>query len=105
MASVRPVPSIPAWFADAGLGIFIHWGLFTVPAFAPNLEPGQTLPDLLGEDPRHMGARMPYAEWYANAMRIPDSPTALHHRDVWNDVPYETFQEIFEAGLGDWDPE
>lgn len=28
----RPVP---AWFEDAKLGIFIHWGLYSVPAWAP----------------------------------------------------------------------
>ena len=27
----RPVP---AWFEDAKFGIFIHWGLYSVPAFA-----------------------------------------------------------------------
>lgn len=52
-----------------------------------------------------MGAQMPYSEWYANAMRIPDSPTARHHRDVWRDADYRSFQEPFEAGLDDWDPE
>ena len=25
---------VPAWYSDANLGIFIHWGLFSVPAFA-----------------------------------------------------------------------
>ncbi len=96
---------IPSWFPEAGLGIFIHWGLFTIPAFAPTLEPGRSLPELLREDPRNMGAQMPYSEWYANAMRIPDSPTARHHRDVWRDADYRSFQEPFEAGLDDWDPE
>ena len=28
----RPVPE---WFADAKFGIFIHWGLYSVPAYAP----------------------------------------------------------------------
>lgn len=28
----RPVP---AWFEDAKLGIFIHWGLYSVPAWSP----------------------------------------------------------------------
>ncbi|MBW2698170.1 MAG: alpha-L-fucosidase, partial [Deltaproteobacteria bacterium] len=26
---------VPEWFEDAKLGIFIHWGLFSVPGFAP----------------------------------------------------------------------
>lgn len=97
----RPLPS---WFADAGLGIFVHWGPFAVPAFAPTLGPGESLPELLRTDPRHLGARMPYAEWYRNAMTIPDSPTARHHHEAWDDAPYENFQAHFEAGLDDWDP-
>ena len=28
---VRPTP---AWFSGAGLGIFIHWGAYSVPAWA-----------------------------------------------------------------------
>ena len=27
---------VPEWFHDAKLGIFVHWGLYSVPAFAPN---------------------------------------------------------------------
>ena len=30
----RPVPQ---WFTDAKFGIFIHWGLYSVPAWAPIL--------------------------------------------------------------------
>ena len=26
---------VPDWFQDAKLGIFIHWGLYSVPAWAP----------------------------------------------------------------------
>lgn len=99
-----PSRPLPPWFREAGLGIFIHWGLFAVPAFAPVPEPGQSLPDLLREDPRHMGERIPYSEWYLNALAIPGSPTARHHRAVWNDAPYEDFQPRFEAGLDGWDP-
>jgi alpha-L-fucosidase len=25
----------PAWFSDAKFGIFIHWGAYSVPAYAP----------------------------------------------------------------------
>src|SRR5690606_28459900 len=102
--SSAPRP-LPAWFREAGLGIFIHWGLFAVPAFAPVPEPGKSPPDLLREDPRHMGERLPYSEWYLNALTIPGSATARHHRAVWNDARYEDFQPLFEAGLGRWDPE
>lgn len=95
----------PGWFPEAGLGIFVHWGLYSIPAWAPLLPPGETMPDLLRRDPRHMGERLPYAEWYRNAMSIPGSPTDRHHRRTWADVPYETFREPFEAGLDRWDPD
>ena len=26
---------IPEWFEDAKFGIFIHWGVFSVPAYSP----------------------------------------------------------------------
>ena len=29
--------SLPRWFDDAKLGIFVHWGLYSVPAFAYTL--------------------------------------------------------------------
>lgn len=97
--------SVPQWFPSAGLGIFIHWGLFSVPAWAPTLAPGQTFPDLLRTDPVHMGERLPYAEWYRNAMEIQGSPTQRHHRETYGYEPYEDFQGVFEAGLDRWDPQ
>lgn len=104
MASSPVSRPLPSWFREAGLGIFIHWGPFAVPAFAPVLEPGKSLPDLLRSDPRHMGERLPYSEWYRNAMAIPTSATARHHRVTYDDARYESFQAPFEAGLADWDP-
>lgn len=26
---------LPGWYDDAKLGIFVHWGLYSVPGFAP----------------------------------------------------------------------
>ena len=40
--------SIPGWFEDAKFGIFIHWGVYSVPAWR-QLEPG---------------LYASYAEWY-----------------------------------------
>src|SRR5687768_14968163 len=45
---------IPAWFEDSKFGIFIHWGLYSVPAWAP------TGPDI----PTYSK----YAEWYGKRM-------------------------------------
>ena len=27
--------TLPVWFDEAKLGIFIHWGIYSVPAYAP----------------------------------------------------------------------
>ncbi|HEV7719826.1 MAG TPA: alpha-L-fucosidase, partial [Iamia sp.] len=95
----------PPWFEDAKLGIFIHWGIFAVPAWAPTLPPGQTMLDVLRQTPGELGARLPYAEWYANALRVPGSPTAEHHQATYGDALYEDFRKPFEAALDDWDPD
>ncbi|HEY8494551.1 MAG TPA: alpha-L-fucosidase [Myxococcota bacterium] len=98
---VDGVPRPPAWFEDAKLGIFVHWGLSCVPAFAPRSAP---VPELLRTRYGELQALSPYAEWYENALRIPGSPTARHHAAVYGDAPYERFREPFEAKLAGWDP-
>ncbi len=61
---------LPQWYAGAKLGIFIHWGLYSVPGWAPLTHPEHDFSsnDYIKYDP--------YAEWYLNTMRIPGSPTA-----------------------------
>ncbi|MBV8462749.1 MAG: alpha-L-fucosidase [Acidimicrobiales bacterium] len=108
MASTRSILShlrsheVPAWWRDAKLGIFVHWTPASVPAFAPTQSDFSQLmasrrPDALAD--------APYAEWYENSLRFPDSPAARHHRSVWADRPYRSFADDFEAGLEQWDPE
>ncbi|TWP34130.1 alpha-L-fucosidase [Leekyejoonella antrihumi] len=75
----------PAWHPRAKLGIFIHWGAYSVPAWA---QPGGAHGTLQGVD---KFTHCPYAEWYGNTMRIPGSPTALHHQEVYGDAPYDAF--------------
>ncbi len=107
MASFDPTPAalrrhpVPAWFEDAKLGIFVHWGLSCVPAFAPC---AGTVPELLRTRYDELQALSPYAEWYENALRIPGSPAARHHAAVFGGAPYERFREPFEAMLARWDP-
>ncbi len=43
----------PAWYADAKFGIFVHWGLYSIPAFG--------------------------SEWYSRNMYIQGSPEFVHH--------------------------
>src|SRR3979411_454041 len=60
---------LPEWYAGAKLGIFIHWGLYSVPGWAPLVHPEHdfTSPDYIHHNP--------YAEWYLNSMRLEGSPT------------------------------
>jgi alpha-L-fucosidase len=86
----------PAWFTDAKFGIFIHWGVYSVPAYAPVI-PG----------------KLAYAEWYWNAMTagktnpaanpIQSGTWAFHQKQYGADVPYERFAAQFRAELFDPD--
>ena len=93
---------VPAWWADAKLGIFIHW----VPASVPGFAPTQTgITELLTGDRADPLASIPYSEWYENSLRFPASPVARFHRDHYGDRPYAAFAADFVAGLTEWDPE
>lgn len=76
---------LPAWALDASLGIFIHWGPYSVPAWAEPTGAWGAVP----ED--KWFAHNAYAEWYANSIRIEGSPAALHHAQQYDGLPYETF--------------
>lgn len=77
---------LPDWFRDAPLGIFIHWGAYSVPAWAePTAELGAVESDL------GWFAHNPYAEWYFNTIRIEGSPAAEHHQEVHGGAPYDDF--------------
>lgn len=84
---------LPAWYDDAKLGIFLHWGLYSVPGWAPQVPDIQQM--LRTEGPRSMLSHNPYAEWYLNSMRVPDSPTRRHHLETYGNVPYDTFVQTF----------
>jgi alpha-L-fucosidase len=90
----------PAWYARPQLGVFIHWGVFAVPAYAPG---GVSISDLFRTDYDNAMAISPYAEWYWNAMRVPGSPTADHHARVHANRPYESFRDDFEAAAQAFD--
>jgi alpha-L-fucosidase len=97
--SGRPTP---AWYDDAKLGIFIHWGLYSVPGWA-------TTTGTLDEAPTRLGWKAwfrdnSYAEWYANTLKIPGSPTAEHHRATYGDARYEDFAVAFNEQTRAWDP-
>ena len=82
---------IPTWFADAKFGIFIHWGPYSVPAWAP------------------VGT---YEEWYqywlqnktcsGNSHPKPTVVSDYHARVYGEDFSYYRFGEMFKAQ--DFDP-
>jgi alpha-L-fucosidase len=87
---------LPDWFRDAPLGIFIHWGPYSVPAWAePTAELGAIDSDL------GWFAHNPYAEWYFNTIRIEDSPAAEHHREVHDGAPYDDFLDQWDTSAFD----
>jgi alpha-L-fucosidase len=87
--------AVPDWYDDAKLGVFLHWGPYSVPGWAPRVPDIQEL--LLKAGPRRMLRENPYAEWYLNTMRIPGSPTARHHTQVYgDDYPYDNFVKTFD---------
>ncbi|MFP4061003.1 MAG: alpha-L-fucosidase [Bacteroidales bacterium] len=82
----RPVPE---WFVDAKFGIFIHWGVYAVPAY------------------RKVSEKMyeTYAEWYeASVMHdTVKGGREFHVKNFGEDFQYRDFAPFFKAEL--WDPE
>ena len=94
--NTRPVPQ---WFADAKFGIFIHWGPYSVPAYAP---PTWALGDVPTDE--NWFTNNPYAEWYCNSIRVRKGPTWEHHKATYGeDFPYENFVDMWKAE--NWKPE
>jgi alpha-L-fucosidase len=91
---------VPEWFQDAKLGIFIHWGLYSVPAWAtPTGELGKV-------DANTWFTNNPYAEWYLNTLRIIGSPTYKHHIATYGkNFDYYRFAETFNNDKESWKPE
>ncbi|HWR52825.1 MAG TPA: alpha-L-fucosidase [Bryobacteraceae bacterium] len=80
----RPTPS---WYTDAKFGIFIHWGVYAVPSYAP------------------VGS---YSEWYWNALRKgpqdkgkPNPTWQFHARAYGENFPYFDFAPMFRAEMYD----
>jgi len=89
---------LPQWFDDAKLGIFIHWGLYSVPGWAPLEKVDFTKPDFLKFNP--------YAEWYYNTVRIDGSPTQAYNREHYGaDHDYYSFTETFNSESKRWNPD
>jgi alpha-L-fucosidase len=90
---------LPSWFDDAKLGIFIHWGLYSVPAWAPPTG------ELGKVDWSKWFYQNPYAEWYLNSLRLSSSPTAQHHAATFGpSFDYYSFASAFESMNQSWRP-
>lgn len=82
---------IPAWFDEGKLGIFMHWGLYSVPAFARR---------------RHTVEQTgsAYAEWYGFYARQDDgNAVRAFHDATYQGRKYEDFADAFRAELFDAD--
>ncbi|MCI8624298.1 MAG: alpha-L-fucosidase [Provencibacterium sp.] len=65
---------VPAWYQNAKFGIFIHWGVYSVPAFG--------------------------SEWYPRNMYIQGRPEYEHHLKTYGphkDFGYKDFIPLFQA--------
>ncbi len=65
---------VPAWYLDGKFGIFIHWGLYCVPAFGN--------------------------EWYPRHMYLQGTPEFQHHRQAYGPQDrfgYKDFIPLFKA--------
>ena len=82
---------LPAWYDDAKLGIFVHWGLYSVPGWAPISHPAHDF------DSSQYISYNPYAEWSYNTMRIDGSPTWKYHREHYGaNYDYYNFAPVFD---------
>jgi alpha-L-fucosidase len=87
-ASIDSRPT-PQWYSDAKFGVFIHWGVYSVPAFAPVSVKGET----------------PYAEWYWHSLEEGRKggkglkTLEFHNRVYGADFQYPSFAPMFRAEL------
>ena len=95
---------VPAWYAGAKLGIFIHWGLYSVPAWAPH---GGDIGEVFQSgDMSQWFRHNSYAEWYLNTLRFEDSPTRAWHNKHYGDrFAYDDFAPAFNSALRRWSPD
>lgn len=71
----RPAPE---WYTHAKFGIFIHWGVYSVPAYSKKGD---------------------YAEWYQNGLRNADSARIKYQKENFGDRSYYDLVNDFHAEL------
>lgn len=73
-ASLAAHNEAPEWFKDAKLGIYFHWGVYSVPAFG--------------------------SEWYPRNMHLPNRKEYKHHIETYghpSEFGYHDFVPMFKA--------
>ena len=87
---------IPKWFMDSKLGIFIHWGVYSVPGWAP----------LYTNKKDYYNERIgyhPYAELYGYGMLYKKTPVWKYHVEKYGaSFQYDDFIPKFKAE--NWNP-
>ena len=93
----------PDWYMGAKLGIFIHWGLYSVPGWAPH---GGDIGEVFQSgDMSQWFRNNSYAEWYLNTLKFEDSPTRAWHNKHYGDrFDYDDFAPGFNSALKRWRP-
>ncbi|SFQ49887.1 alpha-L-fucosidase [Parafilimonas terrae] len=77
---------IPAWFHQDKFGIFIHWGVYAVPSYAP------VIPN----------SGYSYAEWYWYRLQEKQKDfLAFHNKNYGEDFTYQQFEPMFKAEMFD----
>lgn len=71
---------VPRWYRDAKFGIFLHWGVFSVPAFG--------------------------SEWYSRHMYLEGSREFDHHRAEFGDQKHFGYKDFIPSfTMKDFDPD
>jgi len=94
---------LPTWWSDAGLGILVHWGPYSVPAWAPVGPDASTVAETEGWE--EALRRAPYAEWYWNGLGLEGSAVADYHAAVHGATTYEDFADDFGRASANLDPD
>ena len=69
----------PQWFVDAKLGVFIHWGVYSVPAYS---------------------GKEQYGEWFLRGLQVGDTLRTRFLREQYGeDFTYRDFAPLFRAEL------
>ena len=75
---------VPEWYTQAKFGIFIHWGVYSVPGWS---------------------TKGNYAEWYQQGLQTTDTARQAFHKKKFGDRTYYDLAKDFKAELynpDDW---